>query len=284
MKMTVFSKKSIAAKLIAIGIVGVPGLGCGGAVDKYQPDNVSEYGVVTIGDSYFDWNGFIPEYLHDLAGVVYDDASVSGAGIGAITDQYNTIIATEHTVQTIIINGGANDLDMCTESNIADHPNGPGWTACKDAIAVVGNEIGTLLDSMSAKVAADDLAGIDGLTTVIWAGRYYPAPDKGGKDAIDELNRVTKNECDINDSFCIYVDTRALWDSTFATTNDNPDSALNPIQPDGKHLTELVGAPPIGDLLWCALTGNDNVYYRDASILEPPVEAKTEWCADNSNQ
>ncbi len=69
----------------------------------------TERDVQIVGDSVFDLSGDIHTVLKSLSGKSYKDRSVSGAKIAAIDNQLGQALS-RSTLQTVIADGGANDI------------------------------------------------------------------------------------------------------------------------------------------------------------------------------
>ena len=88
-------------------------LGCSGTA---YVENADRMDVITLGDSIFDLNGQIQANLELMAGETFRDYTQSGAELSggvlasAVDSQYASAKATDSNIETIVMNGGGNDL------------------------------------------------------------------------------------------------------------------------------------------------------------------------------
>lgn len=120
--------------------------------------SADEYDVQIIGDSIFDLSGDIQDYLKDLSGKTYKDRSVSGEKIDGIVNQYHTAIYNTPGLQTIIADGGGNDI---LKAN-ADCDSDPVTQGCLDIIDYVADKMESLLGEFYT----------DGVDNCVWLGYY----------------------------------------------------------------------------------------------------------------
>ena len=100
--------KIISACVAAVSIVGCTG-------NPYV-ENADRNDVITIGDSIFDLNGVIQDTLEQFAGETFRDYTQSGAELAggllatSIVNQYADAKATDSNINTIVMDGGGNDI------------------------------------------------------------------------------------------------------------------------------------------------------------------------------
>ena len=100
--------KIIGACVAAASIVGCTG-------NPYV-ENADRNDVITIGDSIFDLNGVIQETLEQYAGETFRNYTQSGAELAggliatSIVNQYADAKATDANINTIVMDGGGNDI------------------------------------------------------------------------------------------------------------------------------------------------------------------------------
>ena len=101
----------IVAPLLVLALVG-----CGFVASVPWITSAGTNSVVNIGDSIFALSGEISEFLHTYAGETFRRYAVSGAeltgGILApsLNSQYNTAKSDNPNIETVIMDGGGNDI------------------------------------------------------------------------------------------------------------------------------------------------------------------------------
>lgn len=127
------------------------------AWDMNNP-TADEYDVQIIGDSIFDLSGDIQQYLKVLSGKTYKDRSVSGEKIDGIISQYHRAISATPSLQTVIADGGGNDI----LKGSADCDSDPVTQGCLDIIDYVADKMESLLGEFYT----------DGVDNCVWLGYY----------------------------------------------------------------------------------------------------------------
>jgi len=101
------------AKMASVAVVAASVVGCSG---NAYVENADRNDVVTLGDSIFDLNGQIQANLESWAGETFRNYTQSGAELSggilapAVDSQYATAKATDANINTIVMDGGGNDI------------------------------------------------------------------------------------------------------------------------------------------------------------------------------
>ncbi len=144
--------------LLAIGVLaGMNMVTIGCSMDMNNP-TPSEWDVQIVGDSVFDLSGDIQKVLKIKSGETYKDRSVSGAKIAAIQSQLNTALK-RTTLQTVIADGGANDILQGSMDCNSD----PLTQGCLDVIDYIADKTEYMLGSMYSKSP----------NYCVWLGYYH---------------------------------------------------------------------------------------------------------------
>lgn len=223
-----------------------------GTSNRYDP-TPDELGVQILGDSYFDYMGYIPEDLADKSGKVYMDRSRSGATLEQITCYYETARKEDdedaaYELRTLLLAGGGNDMRKVCKT--ADQGAGFDGTfesldgACKTAVT----------DAVAAATGLIDRTRDDGIDDVVWLGPPYFAADFAPPVVIDTFTDAVKQHCETGRdedarNNCHFVETRGAW---------TPAEADAHLLEDRAHVNEQ-GAQVIADLLWQVMM-DDDVY------------------------
>ncbi|HMJ16712.1 MAG TPA: SGNH/GDSL hydrolase family protein [Polyangiaceae bacterium] len=139
--MRAFTKTLFAFSLIAIGACGpTPPTGVGGAGGGGNPGPNTRPGcfgpnkTVVVGDSYISWiSHTLPSDLQRESGQIWNHYAVGGSSIasggitGLIPQQLETAIAQLGTFNTVVFDGGGNDVLICDELKY------PGCNTCKNS-------------------------------------------------------------------------------------------------------------------------------------------------------
>ncbi|MDX1695532.1 MAG: SGNH/GDSL hydrolase family protein [Ketobacteraceae bacterium] len=224
--------------------------------DRRSSSSEATYEVQILGDSYFDFDFYIPDELKNLSGWEFYDRSVTNSELSDISKQFDAVLADEkadgtYTVSTIIINGGANDLKSpCVTSKNRDGLS----SGCTDALIASREAIKNLLAKMAGEVES-----------IVWAGRYYMAESTAPQAAVDAHNENIIAEC-AKYTNCYFVEVRGYendgddlrWSYAEGTPAD--EGGLY-IKNDGQHVTEK-GAVRIATLIWQVMMDNGVYPYR----------------------
>ncbi|MEZ4602671.1 MAG: hypothetical protein R2861_04460 [Desulfobacterales bacterium] len=150
-------------------------IGCGFVASVPWIRNAQNNQVVNVGDSIFALSGKIQDYLHDWSGTTFRRYSVSGAelvgGILApdIYSQYNTAKSDNPNIETILMDGGGNDILLPVITLFDPYDCKTQWyewgrlsSSCKNFINDLYVDAVNLLNIMHA----------DGVDKVIFQGYY----------------------------------------------------------------------------------------------------------------
>lgn len=221
-----------------------------GTCNRYAP-TPDERGVQIIGDSYFDYMGYIPEELAEKSGKVYEDRSRSGATLAQITGYYETARAEDeadstYEIRTLLLDGGGNDMRKVCKT--ADQ--GPGFDgtfaglseACKAASS----------SAIAGAKALIDRTRDDEIDDVVWLGPHYFAADFVPQVIVDTFADAVQQHCQTKRdgderNNCHFVETRGAW---------TPAGADAHLLGDRAHVNEE-GGQIIADLLWQVMVADD---------------------------
>lgn len=154
--------------VILVSAIPIALTGCSADLNDPYAD---EWDVQIIGDSVFDYSGEIHDYLVTLSGKSYKDRSVSGAMIAAIANQLGEAEA-RATLQTVIADGGANDILQGSMDCDSD-PLTPG---CLDIIDYIADVMSGMIIDMYNGPSNDH----------VWLGYYHVKDSEAEKnEAID---------------------------------------------------------------------------------------------------
>jgi len=221
--------------LFVIGIFAGLALATGCSADLHNP-TATEQNVQIVGDSVFDLSGEIQTNLKTLSGgKMYKDRSVSGAKIAAIQSQLTTALG-RTTLQTIIADGGANDILQGSMDCNTD----PLTSGCIDVIDYIGDKMDAMLYAMYTK--SPDYC--------VWLGYYHV---KGSE--------IEKNEA-IDHAYTLYPGIFSPYapGSGVKYIYVDPRSLILPadIKSDNIHPTSS-GSQKLATLIWNAMVLN-NMY------------------------
>ena len=218
--------------LFVIGIFAGLALAVGCSADLHNP-TANEQNVQIVGDSVFDLSGEIQTNLKTLSGgKMYKDRSVSGAKIAAIQSQLTTALG-RTTLQTIIADGGANDILQGSMDCNTD----PLTSGCIDVIDYIGDKMDAMLYAMYTK--SPDFC--------VWLGYYHV---KGSE--------IEKNEA-IDHAYTLYPGIFSPYapGSGVKYIYVDPRSLILPadIKSDNIHPTSS-GSQKLATLIWNAMVSN----------------------------
>lgn len=101
------------AKMASAVVVAASVVGCSG---NAYVENADRNDIITLGDSIFDLNGEIQANLESWAGQTFRNYTQSGAELSGgsfatpVDSQYATAKSTDANINTIVMNGGGNDI------------------------------------------------------------------------------------------------------------------------------------------------------------------------------
>ncbi|WP_148863698.1 SGNH/GDSL hydrolase family protein [Marinobacter fonticola] len=219
--------------------------GCGGAGSLLSNPRVTDADndrVVTIGDSIFALSGKLQDFLEDKAGQTFRQYTLSGAELTggllatSVADQYRTARADNPDIDTIVMDGGGNDI-LIPAIALDPYNCKTQWYQfgrlsgkCKNFIDDIYVEGVNLLNDMHA----------DGVDNVIYLGYYYT---KNGiflldsmEEAVDYGDTSLSQACSFSAVRCQFVDPRS-------TIND-ADIIVDGIHPNTN------GSRKLADLVW----------------------------------
>lgn len=243
---------------LAVFLACAQDTGTKGTADNYVPD-ADEFGVQIIGDSYFDFRGYIPIELVERSGKVYEDRSRSGATIEQITTYYEDAREDEaahvtfagdsatYEIKTVLVDGGANNI---RKACMTKHLKGTGFDG---SYASLPDECKEQLDlAIDGASALIDRTRDDGIADIVWLGPHYFHPDTAPPVVMDtfadavSLHCQTKRPQDARNN-CHFVEVRGVW---------LPEDATQYFGSDQIHVNEA-GAARVSDLLWEVMETGD---------------------------
>jgi hypothetical protein len=218
-------------------------IGCGFVASVPWIRNADNNQVVNLGDSIFALSGEINDFLHAYAGQTFRRYAVSGAElVGGILapdlfSQYNTAKCDDPNINTIIMDGGGNDILLPVLTMFDPYDCKTQWyewgrlsSSCKNFIDDLYVDGVNLMNDMYA----------DGVDNVIYLGYYYT---KNGLFALDDLEEAIdygdmrlNQACQNSAVNCIFIDPR----STIKDSN---------ILIDGIH-PNTSGSEKLANLIW----------------------------------
>ena len=239
--------KIIVIKKILIAWLLIALTGC-----YFNPEETTKE-VVIIGDSGFaagNPSGALIIALAEKSGVYYHNYAQTGASIAGINQQFDRVIQDSelegHTVKTIVMNGGANNVSSrCisdSERDLSDE--------CKYIIEQTADE----LRSIYTRILNPENPEIE---NVIFMGiSYISGPTEVSEfsgvdpEVVDYYVEQTSAACAEFEG-CFFVDTRGAWSLGLASGD------VCGYTVDGAHLSKA-GATKIASVLW-----NQLVHLRD---------------------
>lgn len=245
MKRFLFKSKRLRAIVPVVMVLTL--IGCGFVASVPWIRSADNNQVVNIGDSIFALSGEISDYLHTYAGQTFRRYCVSGAELtgGAlapsIASQYNTAKRDNPDIDTIIMDGGGNDIllpaiafdpyDCKTQWYEWGRLSG----SCKSFIDDIYVDAVNLLNNMHA----------DGVDKVIYQGYYYTKNTwvmqlDNLEEAIDYGDMKLDQACRFSAVNCSFIDPRSA-------INDG-DVKVDAIHP------KTSGSKKLADLIWPILS------------------------------
>jgi hypothetical protein len=232
----------IVAPLLVLALVG-----CGFVASVPWITNADNNSVVNIGDSIFALSGKINDYLHSYAGQTFRRYAVSGAELAGgilapdLFSQYNTAKYDDPNIDTIIMDGGGNDILLPVLTMFDPYDCQTQWyewgrlsRSCKNFIDDLYVDGVDLLNDMHA----------DGVDNVIYLGYYYTKNAlfflDNLEEAIDYGDMRLSQACSYSAVNCTFIDPRS-------TINDSDIIA------DGIH-PATSGSLKIANLIWPVLS------------------------------
>ncbi|MCP4133761.1 MAG: SGNH/GDSL hydrolase family protein [bacterium] len=233
-------KKLVIISLVLCGALFAYG-GCG--IANMTNPAADEYDVQIVGDSVFDLDAYIHEYLWELSGKAYKDNSSSGDTLSYITQQYRDAIAAHPGIKTVIMDAGANDILMDLYWNSACRSySGRCPSGCKTFINSVVDDLESLWDEMDA----------DGVDDIVHLGYYhlkwgYLVGNGSRLDgAVDYADSKINTACAVSPADCWFVDPRSDFEG-------NEGAYL---LSDGLHPTDA-GGEVLAGLIWDTMVAED---------------------------
>ena len=229
--------------LLTLGLAGCDGIGSLASNDRVSDADNDR--VVAVGDSIFALSGELQDFLEDRAGESFRRYTLSGAELSggaiatSIVDQYDIAKQDNPNIDTILMDGGGNDILIPAILGDPYNCKTQWWkwwqfgrlsSKCKGFIDDIYVEAANLLNEMHA----------DGVDDVVYLGYYYT---KNGlllldsmEEAVDYGDKRLAQACDFSAADCTFVDPRS-------TINDS-DIIIDGIHPNTN------GSRKLADLVW----------------------------------
>ncbi len=208
---------------------------CGG---NAYVESADRNDVITVGDSIFDLSGDLQRFLEDDAGLTFRNYTQSGAEIAggiiatSITQQYSDAKSTDSNINTIVMDGGGNDILIPA---ILLDPYGCRthwwrWSISRSCRNLVDD---TYIDTVNLINTMDN----DGVENVIFLGYYeLPRGNANLEDALDYGDKRLAEACNNSTANCTFVDPRGYIPAEH-------------VKSDNIHPTEE-GSRTLADLVW----------------------------------
>jgi hypothetical protein len=230
-------------KPIQIMLLALSGLltACGGSSYTRDADNNQ---VITLGDSIFDLSDELQGNLEAYAGQTFRKYTLSGAqlsnggiGIAPVVEQYAEAKADDPDIQTIVMDGGGNDILIPVVAQFDPYRCKTRWyqfgklsSKCREFIDDIYVDGVNLLNDMDN----------DGVENIIYLGYYYTKNAllslKSLKQAVDYGNETLARACQNSTADCTFVDPRS--------SIVNSDIIFDGIHPASS------GSRKLADLIW----------------------------------
>ena len=233
------STLKLALSALVLSTFAMGGTGC----DIHNNDDVSglpkNNQAVIIGDSIFALSGEIKEFLALTAGENYRGYAKSGSqmngqafwGLTPIPKQYTQARSADSNIDTVIMDGGGNDVLIGARSSC--EPFSAGCQAVLDAVADTLEELFTTMNN-------------DGVENVVYLGYYHlPRSNAGLNPALDIGIPMLAATCDGAAVPCHFVDARPLF-----LGNEN-----NWVKSDNIHPTRT-GSEVLATGIWTVMEQN----------------------------
>lgn len=212
---------------------------CGGGSVVSDADNNK---VVTLGDSIFDLSNELQQNLEEYAGQTFRKYTRSGAELNggliapSVFEQYSQAISDDSNIETIVMNGGGNDILIPVITLFDPNRCRTPWyrfgrlsSKCKNFIDDLYVEGVDLLNDM------DD----DGVSNIVYLGYYYTKnallPLDSLEEAVDYGNATLNSACTNSIVSCQFVDPRAAINDS-----DVLFDGIHPASSGSKKLADLV--------------------------------------------
>ncbi|MGR6872354.1 SGNH/GDSL hydrolase family protein [Pseudomonas sp. HK3] len=191
-------------------------------------ENADRNEVITLGDSIFDLSGDIQRILEDKAGQTFRDYTLSGAELSggiianSVERQYSDAKSTDGNIETIVMNGGGNDILI--PAIILD-PYGCRthwwrWSISRNCKNLINDQYVNLVNLLNQMNS-------DGVDNIIYLG-YYELPRGNsnltsalnlGDDKLDQACRNTTANCTFLDPRGMVPARDVLGDNIHPTAN-----------------------------------------------------------------
>jgi hypothetical protein len=186
--------------------------------------------IITLGDSIFDLSGDIQSILEDRAGQTFRDYTLSGAELSgglianSVERQYSDATSTDSNIETIVMNGGGNDILI--PAIILD-PYGCRthwwrWSISRSCKNLINDQYVTLVNLMNQM----DNEGVD---NIIYLGYYnLPRSNSNLDGALNYGDDRLSQACNNTTGNCTFLDPRGMVPAqNVLSDNIHPTSAAS---------------------------------------------------------
>ena len=222
------------AKALASAAIMLSLIACGSG--NYV-ENADRNDVITLGDSIFDLSGDLQRFLEEEAGETFRDYTLSGAELqggiiaNSVYQQYSDAKATDSNINTIVMDGGGNDILI--PAMILD-PYGCRthwwrWSisrSCKNLINDQYVNLVNLLNQMDS----------DGVDDIIYLG-YYELPRGNANlgSALEYGDNKLGEACENTTAACQFVDPRGTIPAEYVLSDN-----IHPTTEGSRVLADLI--------------------------------------------
>ncbi len=235
--LTSIKKKLNQLVRLSIALVTATGIvGCSGGNPYIE--NADRNEIITLGDSVFDKDGFIQANLESWAGETFRDYTKNAAELAggilsnSVTRQYSDARDTDSNIETIVMNGGGNDI-LIPAKALDPYGCRTRWyrpNITNRCVRLVEN---TYVDAVDL---LDDMAN-DGVSNVLYLGYYHPkGSDANLSQAVDTGNLYLEYACEVStNANCSFTAS-----SHVMTPADILDDDIHPNATGGNKLANLL--------------------------------------------
>ena len=209
-------------------------IACGGGNYVEQADRSD---VITLGDSIFDLSGDLQRFLEQEAGETFRDYTLSGAELkggivaNSVYTQYNDAKRTDGNINTIVMDGGGNDILI--PAMILD-PYGcrTHWwrwnisSSCRNLINEQYINLVNLLNQMDS----------DGVQDIVYLGYYeLPRGNANLTKAVNYGDQKLGEACSNTTASCQFVDPRGKIPASYVLSDN-----IHPTTEGSRVLADLI--------------------------------------------
>jgi len=231
---SIFSIAIITTKVFTAGLIALSLIACSPSTYVTSADRNE---VITVGDSIFDKTGELQVFLEQEAGETFRRYTqggsylVSGGSSTPIVLQYADAKADNAGIETVVMNGGGNDIMVPALLLDPNKCKTKWWrpsltSKCKAFIDDLYVDTVNLLNTMDA----------DGVNNIIYLGYYHPKGSMTGLiQAVDYGDLRLEQACSASTANCVFVDSRSS-----IISSDIISDGLHPNTSGSQKLANLI--------------------------------------------